>query len=192
MPEASRCPEVYIVSVTTTKGRFLIEAHRNWSAHGAQRLYNLANEGYYNDSRFFRVVTGKWAQFGIAGDPATAQLWRDNTIPDDKLIRPNHRGFVAFSNTGPATRSTQIYINLGDNSSQNDGEPAFAPFGQIVSGMDVVDSLYAGYGEASGSGMRAGRQDPLFAGGNSYLDTHYPKLDKLLTLQIEVASVNFE
>jgi homoserine O-acetyltransferase len=101
------------------------------------------------------------------------------TIPDDPLTHPNTRGYVAFSNTGPDMRSTQVYINTGDNT-RNDNEAGFAPFGQVVEGMDVVDKLYGGYGERSGSGMRAGHQDAMFAGGNAYMDREFPKLDKLL------------
>ena len=170
----------------TTAGVFVIAVHRAWSPHGADRFHELARHRYYDESRFFRVVEGRWAQFGIAGEPAVAQAWRDRTIPDDRLVQPNHTGFVAFSNTGPATRSTQVYINLRDNSAQNDAEPAFAPFVRVVSGMQTVTALYSGYGETSGSGMRAGNQEALFAGGNAYLDQHFPKLDRLIRVQIEV------
>ena len=170
--------------VETTAGGFEIEVHRDWSPHGADRFYELAFCGYYDDSRFFRVVAGKWVQFGIAGVPAVAQAWRAKTIPDDALVQSNTAGFVGFANTGPGTRSTQVFINLGDNSAQNDREPGFAPFGKVVAGMDVVERLYQDYGETSGGGMRAGRQDALFAGGNHYLDTNYPKLDRLIRLRV--------
>jgi peptidyl-prolyl cis-trans isomerase A (cyclophilin A) len=177
-------PELFDVTVQTSKGAFVIEVHRAWSPNGADRFYELANARYYDDSRFFRVVAGKWVQFGIAGDPATAKAWRGLTIPDDPLVQHNLPGYVAFSNTGPGTRSTQVYINLRDNSAQNDGEPAFAPFGKVVRGMDVVEALYSGYGETSGSGMRAGHQDAMFEGGDAYLDAHFPKLDRLIRLQV--------
>jgi peptidyl-prolyl cis-trans isomerase A (cyclophilin A) len=169
--------------VETTAGNFDIEIHRPWSPHGADRFYELACCRYYDDSRFFRVVAGKWAQFGIAGEPAVAQVWRNKTIPDDVPVQANRTGFVAFANTGPGTRSTQVYINLRDNSTL-DAEPAFAPFGVVVSGMDVVEKLYAGYGETAGGGMRAGNQDALFAGGNRYLDRSFPKLDRLMRLAV--------
>jgi peptidyl-prolyl cis-trans isomerase A (cyclophilin A) len=174
----------YRAMVETTAGSFEIEVFRNWSPHGADRFYELALRGYYDDSRFFRAVVGKWVQFGIAGVPAIAQAWRANTIPDDPLVQSNTAGFVAFANTGPGTRPTQVFINLGDNSAQNDREPGFAPFGKVVSGMDVVASLYHGYGETSGGGMRAGNQDTLFAGGNRYLDKYFPKLDRLIRLEV--------
>ena len=178
-------PAVYRVKVETTAGSFVVETHREWAPHGADRFYELVKLHYYDDSRFFRVVPGKWVQFGIAGDPKISQAWRSKTIPDDVLKQHNTRGFIAFSNTAPDTRSTQVYINLGDNSVQNDKEPAFAPFGQVVEGMDVVEKLYGGYGEHSGGGMRAGKQDAMFAEGNVYLDREFPKLDKLVSARVE-------
>jgi homoserine O-acetyltransferase len=173
-------PAVFRVRFETTAGSFVIEAHRDWSPHGADRFYQLVRTKYYDDSRFFRVVPGRWVQFGINGNPAIAQQQRRITIPDDPLRQHNTAGYVAFSNTGPNTRSTQVYINLGDNTARNDIEAGFAPFGQIVEGMDVVEKLYGGYGEHSGGGMRAGHQDPIFEGGNAWLDREYPKLDKLI------------
>lgn len=184
MTQPIPAPAQYRVAVDTTAGRFEIEVHREWSPHGADRFFELAQQHYYDDSRFFRVVAGKWVQFGIAGDPAVAQAWRARTIPDDRLVQSNTSGFIAFANTGPGTRSTQVFINLGDNSAQNDREPGFAPFGKVVSGMDVVARLYAGYGETSGSGLRAGRQGALFADGNRYLDENFPRLDRLIRLAV--------
>jgi homoserine O-acetyltransferase len=174
-----KTPEVFRVKFETTAGNFVIEAHRDWSPHGADRFYSLVRAKYYDDSRFFRVVPGRWVQFGINGNPAIAQQQRHVTIPDDALKQHNTLGYVAFSNTGPHTRSTQVYINLGDNT-RNDVEAGFAPFGKVVEGMDVVEKLYGGYGEHSGGGMRAGHQDQMFDGGNVYLDREYPKLDKLI------------
>ena len=179
-----KTPDVFRVKFETTAGSFLIEAHRDWSPHGADRFYELVRTKYYNDSRFFRVVPGRWVQFGINGNPTIAQRQRHITIPDDPLKQHNTPGYVAFSNTGPDTRSTQVYINLGDNTARNDIEAGFAPFGQVVEGMDVVEKLYGGYGEHSGGGMRAGHQDPMFEGGNAYLDREYPKLDKLIRATI--------
>jgi peptidyl-prolyl cis-trans isomerase A (cyclophilin A) len=177
-------PVVFRVKVETTAGNFIIETHRDWSPHGADRFYSLVRSKYYDDSRFFRVVPGRWAQFGISGNPAIAQQQRHVTIPDDTLKQHNTPGYVAFSNTGPNTRSTQVYINLGDNSARNDVEAGFAPFGKVVEGMDVVEKLYGGYGEHSGGGMRAGHQDEMFEGGNTYLDREFPKLDKLIRATI--------
>jgi cyclophilin family peptidyl-prolyl cis-trans isomerase len=174
-----KAPAVFRVKFETTAGSFIIEAHRDWSPHGADRFYELVRTKYYDDSRFFRVVPGRWVQFGINGKPSIAQQ-RNITIADDPLKQHNTPGYVAFSNTGPNTRSTQVYINLGDNTARNDIEAGFAPFGQVVEGMNVVEKLYGGYGEHSGGGMRAGHQDQIFGGGNAYLDLEYPKLDKLI------------
>lgn len=178
-PQPQRAPAVFRVRFETTAGSFVIEAHRSWAPHGADRFYELVRDGYFNDSRFFRVVPGRWVQFGIAGDPRVAQRWRGRAIPDDPILKPNTIGYVAFANTGPNTRSTEIYINTGDNR-RIDRENGFAPFGKVVTGMDTVEKLYGGYGEHSGGGMRAGRQDPVFRGGNAYMDKEYPRLDKLL------------
>jgi homoserine O-acetyltransferase len=182
-------PNVFAVKFETTAGSFLIQVHRDWSPHGADRFYQLVQMNYYDDSRFFRVVPGRWVQFGISGDPTIAQQQRHVTIPDDALKQHNTRGYVAFSNTGPNTRSTQIFINLGDNTARNDIESGFAPFGQVVEGMDVVEKLYGDYGEHSGGGMRAGHQDQIFEGGNAWLDREYPKLDKLIRATIVQSNV---
>ena len=163
LPHSHQSPDLFRVKIETTAGNFVIEAHRDWSPHGADRFYQLVQDGYYDNSRFFRVIPGRWVQFGISGDPQKAAQWRHRVIPDDPLIQHNTRGFVAFANTGPDTRSTQIYINTGDNT-RNDKENGFAPFGQVVEGMDTVDKLYGEYGEQSGGGMRAGHQDAMFAG----------------------------
>jgi peptidyl-prolyl cis-trans isomerase A (cyclophilin A) len=181
---SSHAPAVFRTRIDTTAGSFVIETHRDWSPNGADRFYELVREHYYDDSRFFRVVPGHWVQFGIAGDPKVALAWRHKTIPDDTLKVHNQPGYIAFSNTGPGTRSTQVYINLRDNSALNDSEPAFAPFGKVVEGWDVVEKIYGGYGENSGSGMRAGHQDKIFEGGNAYMDKEFPKLDHLIRATI--------
>jgi cyclophilin family peptidyl-prolyl cis-trans isomerase len=184
---AQTAPDVFRVKFETTAGNFTIEAHRDWAPQGAMRFYQLATSRYFDDSRFFRVVAGKWAQFGIAGDPKIARAWRLRTIPDDVVRQSNTLGFVGFSNTAPDTRATQIYINLGDNS-RNDAEAGFAPFGKVVEGMDVVQRLYSGYGENSGGGMRANlqghKQENIFDEGNAYLDREFPKLDRLIRASV--------
>jgi homoserine O-acetyltransferase len=127
-------------------------------------------------------VKGQWAQFGISGDPAIAALWRERTIPDDPPKQSNTRGRVAFAFAVPNGRTTQIFINLRDNS--NLDTQGFAPFGEVVAGMDVADSLNTEYGENSGGGIRAGHQQPLFEGGNAYADREYPRLDHLFQMRI--------
>jgi len=175
-------PSVFQVRIETSAGAFVIEAHPDWAPNGADRLQELARSGYFDDSRFFRVVPGFIAQFGIAGDPKVAAVWRSRTIPDDPVKQSNTRGFLGFAMTGPDTRSTQIYINLADNSRLD--AQGFAPIGRVVEGMDVVDRLYSGYGETSGGGMRAGKQQKMFEEGNAWLDREFPKLDKLLQAKI--------
>jgi homoserine O-acetyltransferase len=166
------------VRISTTKGDFVVEIHSAWAPLGAQHFRDLAAARYFDNSRFFRVVPHYIAQFGIAGDPAVASAWRDRTIADDPVRASNTRGTLGFAMTGPGKRATQLYINLVDNV-QLDGQ-GFAPIGRVVEGMDVVDRLYSAYGETSGGGMRAGRQAPLFEGGNAWLDAHFPELDKIL------------
>jgi cyclophilin family peptidyl-prolyl cis-trans isomerase len=166
----------------TTKGNFTLEVTRVLAPIGADRFYHLVEAGFYDDSRFYRVITGRFAQFGIAGNPQIAQIWRSESFPDDPVRATNARGTFAFAMTGPNARTTQIYINVTDQPRQDaDG---FAPFGNVVEGMDVVDKLYSSYGETSGGGMRGGKQGKLFEQGNAYLDREFPLLDKLLRARI--------
>lgn len=175
-------PDVYRVQIETTKGKFVLEVTRSLAPLGADRFYHLVETGFYDDSRFYRVITGRFAQFGIAGNPQIAQIWQNERFPDDPVRASNVRGTFAYAMTGPDARTTQIYINTGDQVRQDaDG---FAPFGKVVEGMDVVDNLYHDYGERSGGGMRAGHQGKLFEEGNAYLDREYPQLDKLLRARI--------
>jgi peptidyl-prolyl cis-trans isomerase A (cyclophilin A) len=172
------------VRVETSAGDFMVEVHPDWAPLGAARFEELVRARYFDESRFFRVVAGRRAQFGIAGDPRVAREWRGRTIGDDILRQSNTRRFVAFANTGPNTRSTEIFINLGDNSARNDKDAGFAPFGVVVEGMDVVERLYSGYGESSGGGMRAGKQEKMFELGNAWLDREFPKLDRLVRARV--------
>jgi homoserine O-acetyltransferase len=172
-------PAAFRVRLETTKGSIVIEVQRDWAPRGADRFFELVTARYFDDNRFFRVVKGQWAQFGINGDPAVARQWRGRTIPDDARKRSNVRGMVAFAFAEPNARTTQVYIALKDLSDPQDAQ-GFAPFGRVTEGMDVADALNSEYGESSGSGIRAGRQQPLFEGGNTYLDREYPRLDRLL------------
>jgi homoserine O-acetyltransferase len=172
-----RAPAAYRVRIETTAGAFTLEAHREWAPRGADRFYNLVRAGFYDDSRFYRV-TARFVQFGIAGQPEIAKIWRDLTIADDPVRASNTRGRFAFAMTGSDARTTQIYICRDDMSAQD--KDGFAPLGEVVEGMDVVDRLYGGYGETSGGGMRAGRQGRLFEEGNRYLDHDFPRLDHLI------------
>jgi homoserine O-acetyltransferase len=183
--QTPRSPQAFQVRFETTRGAFVVEAHPDWAPHGVARLRELVSSGYFDDSRFFRVVAKFIAQFGIAGDPKVTAAWKGRTIPDDppgESRQSNRRGTLAFAMTGPGTRSTQIYVNLADNPRLD--AQGFAPIGRVVSGMDVVDRLYAGYGEGAGGGMRGGRQGKMLEGGNAYLDASFPKLDRLVRARV--------
>jgi peptidyl-prolyl cis-trans isomerase A (cyclophilin A) len=176
-------PSTFRVRLDTTKGPIVIEVRRDWAPHGADRFHELVTSGYYDDTRFFRVVAGRWAQFGINGAPAVSTAWRNKTIPDDSRKQSNVRGMVAFAFAVPNGRTTQIYIALTDLSSPQD-EQGFVPIGRVVEGMDVADALNSEYGETSGGGIRAGRQQKLFEEGNVYLDREFPRLDRILKARV--------
>ena len=170
------------VRLDTSKGAIVIAVHREWGPHGADRFLELVTARYFDDSRFFRVVKGQWAQFGINGDPKVAARWRERTIPDDPRGQSVTRGRVAFAFAVPNGRTSQVYISLRDNSYQDD--QGFVPFGEVVEGMDVADALNSEYGENSGGGIRAGKQQAMFEGGNAYLDREFPRLDRIIRAQV--------
>ena len=179
-------PALSHLQFETTKGVFVLELVRAWGPIGADRLYNLARLGYYNDTRFHRVRNGYIAQWGVHGDSAVNAAWKARYLSDDPPRSHNTRGTFAFSYQGPGhenTRNTQLYVNLSDNS-RNDAEP-FTVLGTVVKGMAVLDSLYGGYGEESGSGVRQGRQGPLERGGNAFMDREYPKLDRIQRVTVQ-------
>ncbi|MEO5760979.1 MAG: peptidylprolyl isomerase [Vicinamibacteria bacterium] len=177
-PVNLKAPDAFKVRLETTKGDVVLEIQRAWAPLGVDRFFTLVKTGYYNDVRITRVVAPKWAQFGISGSPKVSQAWRDRPIPDDPRVLSNDRGTIAFAFAVPNGRTTQVFINLRDNRETHDKEP-FVPFGLVISGMNVVDSWYAEYGENAGSGIRSGKQGPIFEGGNAYLDREYPKLDSI-------------
>lgn len=184
-PEWRRsAPSLFTVRLDTTRGVIRLEVARAMAPRGADRFYNLVRHGYYDETRFFRVVAGRWAQFGIHGDPRIATTWRTQTLPDDARQASNVRGAVTYAWAVPNGRTTQVFINLRDNSSTLDAQ-GFAPIGRVTEGMEVADALYAGYGEEAGGGIRGGRQDPLFEGGNEYLLRRYPRLDYIRLATIE-------
>ena len=182
--QITAAPVTYDVRLETTKGTVVIAVHRDWAPRGADRFRELVESGYYDDAAVFRIRKGTWAQFGIAGDPKIAQPWRTKTIADDPYVGvSNARGTVAFAFKDPNGRSTQVFVNLKDNSETHDREP-FVVFGMVERGMDVLDALYAEYGESAGGGIRAGKQDPVFEGGNAYLRANFPLLDYIRTARI--------
>jgi cyclophilin family peptidyl-prolyl cis-trans isomerase len=173
---SARAPELCRVRLDTTRGPIVLELRRAWAPHGVDRFYNLVRAGYYDGVAVFRIRADVFAQFGIHGDPATAQRWRGRTIPDDPRVLSNERGTLAFAFKDPGGRTTQVFLNLRDNRTPFDAEP-FVPFARVVEGMAVADALYAGYGERAGGGIRAGKQDRVFDGGNAYLRRTFPDLD---------------
>ena len=175
---AQPAPEVFRVRLETTKGDIVLEMHRDWAPHGVDRVYELVRAHYYDDNRFFRVIKDRWVQFGINGDPAVSKRWRELKIPDDPRKESNVRGTIAFAFAVPNGRTTQLFINTRDNSATHDKEP-FVPLGRVIAGMEVVDALNSEYGEASGGGIRAGKQGPMFEEGNAWLDRNYPRLDAI-------------
>lgn len=169
-----QAPATYKVRFDTTKGAFVVQVNRAWAPNGADRFYNLVKSGFYDDVRFFRVISGFMVQFGINGNPAVSAKWREARIPDDPVKASNTRGMITFAMAGPNTRTTQVFINFGDNARLDDS--GFAPFGQVVSGMNVVDALNAEYGEGAPRG-RGPDQGRLQREGNAYLGQEFSRMD---------------
>jgi peptidyl-prolyl cis-trans isomerase A (cyclophilin A) len=178
-PELNQqAPATFRALFETTRGDIVLEIHRDWSPHGADRFYNLVRGGYFDDSKFFRVRKGTWVQFGVAGDAQITRAWRQATIPDEPRRQSNVRGTIAYAFAPGGKRTTQMFINLRDNAATHDPEP-FVPFGRVVEGMEVADALYADYGDEAGGGIRGGQQAPLFEEGNAWLERNFPKLDAI-------------
>ena len=178
----AKAPETFRAKFDTSKGVFVVEVHRDWAPIGADRFYNLVNAGFYNNDRFFRVLSGFMVQFGMNGTPAIQSAWSGPSVDlkDDPVKQSNKRGYVTFANAGPNSRSTQLFINLVDNTFLDPEAMHFAPFGQVVEGMDVVDMIYSGYGR-----QNVPDQQRIRAEGNAYLTKEYPKLDYIKTATIE-------
>jgi len=168
-------PDVFTVNLDTSKGPVAIEVHREWAPVGADQFYALVKTGFYDGDRFFRVVRNFVVQFGINGDPKVNRLWSNANLPDDPVKEHNRRGMVTYATAGPNTRSTQIFINLRDNSAALD-KSGFAPFGKVTSGMEVVDSFYSSYGDMAPRGQGPDATQ-IEVQGNDYLASHFPRLD---------------
>jgi peptidyl-prolyl cis-trans isomerase A (cyclophilin A) len=177
-----QAPAVYRVDFDTSKGPFVVEVHRDWAPIGADRFYNLVKNAFYDDGRFFRVIEGFMVQFGVNGDPRVSAVWREARIKDDPPRISNKRSFITFATAGPNTRTTQVFISYGDNS--NLDRQGFTPFGQVVSGMKVVDSLYSGYGEGAPHGLGPD-QSKVQAEGNAYMASQFGNLDYIKKATIE-------
>ena len=171
-----QAPATYRAKFETGKGAFVVEVTRAWAPRGADRFYNLVKNGFYDDTRFFRVVPGFMVQFGIHGEPAVQSNWVNARIPDDPVTQSNKRGTITFATSGPGARTTQVFINFDDNANL-DGM-GFAPFGRIVSGMNVVDAINAEYRERPD-------QRRIQPQGNAYLKQEFPRLDFVKKATIE-------
>jgi peptidyl-prolyl cis-trans isomerase A (cyclophilin A) len=171
----AQAPPEFTVKFTTTAGDFDVQVTRAWAPLGADRFYNLVKHGYFTNAAFFRVVPGFVVQFGLSANPAVNKAWEDAKISDDPVTQSNHPGFLTFATSGPNTRTTQLFINLGDNP-RLDGM-GFAPFGQITAGMDTVQKIYSAYGEQP-------EQGEITEKGKAYLDKNFPKLDRIVSALI--------
>ena len=163
-----KAPETYKASFDTSAGAFVVEVHRAWAPLGADRFYNLVKNGFYDNTRFFRVVPNFMVQFGLNSDPAVQSVWRSANLKDDPAKESNKKGYITFATAGPNTRTTQVFINFKDNGFLD--SQGFSPFGQVVSGMEVVEKITSQYGESPVQGR-------IQTEGNAYLTKEFPKLD---------------
>ena len=177
-----QAPAKYHVKFDTTKGPFVVEVTRAWGPLGADRFYNLLKNGFYTDASFYRVIPNAVAQFGISANPQLSMVWTEAKIPDDPVTQSNERGTLAFANFGKDTRTTQVFINLRDNTQLD--KKRFPPFGKVVEGMKVVDKLYGGYGDEPPGG-RGPSQTRIINEGKAYLDQEFPKLDTIKSATLE-------
>lgn len=170
-----QAPETYQVEFETSAGNFTVEVTRKWAPIGADRFYDLVKKEFYKECRFFRVVPGFMVQWGINGDPAVQQKWRGATIKDDPTVASNQKGFITYATSGPNSRTTQMFINYGDNSFlDNQG---FAPFGRVIKGMDVVEKINPKHKEKPNQGA-------MQLEGNAYLKSSFPDLDYIKSIKL--------
>ncbi len=176
-----QAPDVFKVKFTTTKGDVVIQVTRQWAPIGADRFYNLVDNGFYDGVKFFRIIDGFMAQFGVNGNPQVSDVWREQPIKDDPNTLSNARGRITFAMSGKDSRTSQLFISYADNSFlDNQG---FSPFGEVIEGMDVIDNLYADYGEGAPRG-RGPDQGRIQQEGNPYLNADFPKLDSIITARV--------
>jgi peptidyl-prolyl cis-trans isomerase A (cyclophilin A) len=177
-----KAPAIYKAKFDTSKGAFVIEVRREYAPNGADRFYNLVKNGFYDDNRFFRVISGFMVQFGINGDPKVSTPWQSARINDDPVKQSNKRGFITFATSGANSRTSQVFINFADNARLD--QSGFSPFGQVTSGMNIVDALYSGYGEGAPNG-RGPDQGKIQREGNAYLTKDFANLDYVKKATIE-------
>jgi peptidyl-prolyl cis-trans isomerase A (cyclophilin A) len=172
----AKAPDAYEVKFSTTKGDFVVQVTRAWAPLAGDRFYNLVVNKFFDDASFFRVLAGFVVQFGLHADPQVSRVWRAATIKDDPVTQSNRPGFVTFATAGPNTRTTQVFINLGNNAQLD--SMGFAPFGQVTHGVEIVKQLYSGYGEGAPGGQGPD-QGAISSQGKAYLDKNFPKLDSI-------------
>ena len=172
---SDEAPATYTVDFKTTAGEFSIECHRDWSPLGADRFYNLVKHGFFDEVRFFRVVSGFVVQFGIHGDPEIGSAWKTAKLQDDPVLKSNLPGTISFATSGKNTRTTQVFINYGNNAGLD--SMGFSPFGRVVSGMEVVSDIYSEYREQASQPM-------IQSEGNAYLMREFPKMDFIKTARL--------
>jgi peptidyl-prolyl cis-trans isomerase A (cyclophilin A) len=178
-----KAPDTYEVKFSTTRGDFTIEVTRAWAPLGADRFYNLVKHHFYDNGSFFRVVPGFVVQFGISAYPPVSAAWKHTEFKDDRVTQSNKKGYLTFATAGPNTRTTQVFINLRDNSQSLDRQ-GFAPFGKVTEGMNVVEMMYDGYGDESGPD-----QGQIEKRGKPYLDKGWPKLDSIKSATLVTPAV---
>jgi len=171
----AKAPDVFKAQFTTTKGDFVVEVHRDWAPLGADRFYNLVRNGFFTNAAFFRVVKGFVVQFGLSANPAVNKAWESAKIVDDPVKESNKEGYLVFATAGPNTRTTQLFINFGDNARLD--SMGFAPFGKVVDGMDVVNQIYAGYAERPDQGR-------ITEEGDAYVSKNFPMIDKIKVAKV--------
>jgi peptidyl-prolyl cis-trans isomerase A (cyclophilin A) len=174
----AKAPATYGVKFTTTKGTFVVTVHRSWAPRGADRFYNLARARFYDGNEIFRVMKGFVVQFGISGFPSVSAAWQHANIADDPVKASNTVGTITYADAGPNTRTTQVFINLGNNAANLD-HLGFAPFGRVTTGMAVVNKLYGGYDD-----QPTQLQGQIASQGNAFLKKRFPKLDSVLRARI--------
>jgi peptidyl-prolyl cis-trans isomerase A (cyclophilin A) len=176
-------PEVFQVRLDTSKGEIVVEVRRAWAPIGADHFYSLVSGGFYDGARFFRVLRNFVVQFGINGDPKVNRIWNTGNLKDDPVKERNVQGTLTYAHAGPHTRTTQLFINLKDNSRMLDGQ-GFAPIGKVISGMTVLEFLYDSYGEMA---PRGAGPDPrlIETQGNEYLSAQFPRLDYIKRASVQ-------
>lgn len=182
----ARAPDTVVLDMETSRGTISVELIREWAPHGVDRFYNLSRAGFFDDSRFYRVIMFYIAQFGHPASPAVGAVWRNRKLPPDSVRTSNVRGTLSYAQFTPKDRTTTIFINLNENVSLD--SLGFAPIGHVIQGMDVADKLYTGYGELPASPAPLGNPRRFYGESNRCLDKEYPELDRIISIKVRQES----